>query len=33
MQGVRAVVPKATEHNAKANALASQLGMSVCNKD
>jgi hypothetical protein len=33
MQGVRAVVPKATEHNAKSNALASQLGMSVCNKD
>ena len=33
MQGVRAVVPKATDHNAKSNALASQLGMSVCNKD
>jgi hypothetical protein len=33
MDGVRAVVPKATEHNAKSNALASQLGMSVCNKD
>jgi hypothetical protein len=32
-QGVRAVVPKATDHNAKSNALASQLGMSVCNKD
>ena len=33
MQGVRAVVPKATDHNSKSNALASQLGMSVCNKD
>jgi hypothetical protein len=33
IQGVQQVVPKATEHNAKANALASQLGMSVCNKD
>jgi hypothetical protein len=33
MQGVQAVVPKATDHNAKSNALASQLGMSVCNKD
>jgi hypothetical protein len=33
MDGVRAVVPKATEHNAKSNALARQLGMSVCNKD
>ncbi len=33
MDGVRGVVPKATEHNARANALASQLGMSVCNKD
>lgn len=31
--GVQAVVPKATDHNAKSNALASQLGMSVCNKD
>jgi len=33
MQGVRAVVPKATDHNSKSNALAGQLGMSVCNKD
>ena len=33
MAGVQAVVPKATDHNAKSNALASQLGMSVCNKD
>jgi hypothetical protein len=33
MQGVQAVVPKATDHNSKSNALASQLGMSVCNKD
>jgi hypothetical protein len=33
MKGVQAVVPKATEHNAKSNALAGQLGMSVCNKD
>ena len=33
MDGVRDVVPKATDHNSKANALASQLGMSVCNKD
>ena len=33
IQGVKAVVPKATEHNSKSNALATQLGMSVCNKD
>ncbi len=33
MQGVRAVVPKAQNHNLQANQLASQLGMSVCNKD
>ena len=33
MEGVRDVVPKATDHNSKSNALASQLGMSVCNKD
>jgi hypothetical protein len=33
MEGVQGVVPKATDHNAKSNALASQLGMSVCNKD
>jgi hypothetical protein len=33
LPGVQAVVPKATDHNSKSNALASQLGMSVCNKD
>jgi hypothetical protein len=33
LQGIQAVLPKATEHNSKSNALASQLGMSVCNKD
>ena len=33
IEGVRGVVPKATDHNSKSNALASQLGMSVCNKD
>ena len=33
MDGVRSVVPKATDHNSKANALANQLGMSVCKKD
>lgn len=33
MDGVRSVVPKATDHNSKSNALAKQLGMSVCNKD
>jgi hypothetical protein len=33
MQGVQGVVPKAQDHNSKSNALASQLGMSVCNKD
>jgi hypothetical protein len=33
MQGVQAVVPKATEHNSQSNALARRLGMSVCNKD
>ncbi len=33
IQGVQAIVPKATEHNSKSNALATQLGMSVCNKD
>jgi hypothetical protein len=32
-QAVKALVPKATEHNSKTNALATQLGMSVCNKD
>jgi hypothetical protein len=33
MQGVQAVVPKASQHNSKANALATQLGMTVCSKD
>jgi hypothetical protein len=33
INGVRSVVPKATDHNSKSNSLASRLGMSVCNKD
>jgi hypothetical protein len=33
MQGVRAVVPKAQEHNNRSNQLATQLGLKVCNKD
>jgi hypothetical protein len=33
LKGVQAVVPTATEHNRKANQLATQLGMTVCNKD
>lgn len=33
MKGVQAVVPKATEHNNRANQLATELGMTVCNKD
>ena len=33
LNGVQEVVPKATEHNSKANKLATQLGMTVCNKD
>jgi hypothetical protein len=33
INGVRSVVPKATDHNSKSNALASQLGMTVCNTD
>lgn len=32
-QGLKAVVAKAAEHNSQSNALAAQLGMSVCNKD
>ena len=32
-QGVKAILPKATDHNSKSNALATELGMSVCNKD
>jgi hypothetical protein len=31
--GVQSVVPKAQDHNSKSNALATELGMSVCNKD
>lgn len=33
MQGVQAVVPKAQQHNTRSNALATQLGMQVCNRD
>ncbi len=33
MQGVQAVVPKADQHNTRANELATQLGMHVCNSD
>ena len=33
MQGVQSVVPKASQHNAKSNQLATQLGMKVCNND
>jgi hypothetical protein len=33
LPGVQAVVPRAQDHNSKSNALAGQLGMSVCNKD
>jgi hypothetical protein len=30
---VQSVVPKAKDHNSRSNQLATQLGMSVCNKD
>ena len=33
IQGVQAVVPKATQHNRQSNQLATELGMKVCNKD
>jgi len=33
LQAVQGVVPKAQEHNSQSNQLATQLGMSVCNKD
>ena len=33
MQAVQAVVPKAEEHNRRSNALATELGMTVCNSD
>jgi hypothetical protein len=32
-QAVQAVLPKAQGHNSRSNQLATQLGMSVCNKD
>ena len=31
LQGVQAVLPRAQQHNARSNLLATQLGMSVCN--
>ncbi|TML60114.1 MAG: hypothetical protein E6G18_06835 [Actinobacteria bacterium] len=33
IKAVQAVVPKAQDHNSRSNQLATQLGMSVCNKD
>lgn len=33
LQGVQAVVPVAEEHNNRANELATELGMHVCNRD
>jgi hypothetical protein len=33
MQEVQAVLPKAEEHNRRSNALATELGMTVCNSD
>ncbi len=33
LQGLQGLIPKATADNQKANALATQLGMTVCNKD
>jgi hypothetical protein len=33
LQALQSVVPKAQRHNSQSNKLASQLGMSVCNKD
>ena len=32
-QGLKAALAKAAEHNSQSNALATQLGMSICNKD
>jgi hypothetical protein len=32
MSAVQAVVPRATQHNNRANGLATQLGMTVCSK-
>jgi chromosome segregation ATPase len=33
MKAVQAVLPKAEEHNRRSNALATELGMTVCNSD
>jgi hypothetical protein len=33
IQGVQAVVPRATQDNRQSNKLATQLGMKVCNQD
>jgi hypothetical protein len=33
IQAVQAVVPRARDDNSRSNQLATQLGMSVCNKD
>jgi Rad3-related DNA helicase len=33
MAGVQAVVPQAQQHNTRSNELATELGMTVCNKD
>ena len=33
LQAVQAVVPRAEQHNARSNQLATQLGMTVCNQD
>jgi hypothetical protein len=33
LQAVQAVVPRASQHNSRANQLATELGMTVCNKD
>ena len=32
-QALQAVVPKAEEHNRRSNALAAELGLTVCNSD
>jgi type II secretory pathway component GspD/PulD (secretin) len=33
MQSVQGIAATAQEHNSKSNALATELGMSICNKD
>jgi hypothetical protein len=33
MEGVQAVVPQAQQHNTRSNEIATELGMTVCNKD